>query len=274
MSERENFLARWSRRKQAAVQAAEEACAQEQGEESSPAQGLSVGTEDAASDRAATSNPSPPELGSTRVRHVNLPKSDESDFGWGGERPEPAACPHSPDRAPSLDLSQLPAIESITAETDISGFLAPGVPTELTRAALRRAWSADPRIRDFIGPSENSWDFNAPGAMGGFGPLEMTDELRRQILQMVGRGLDAPDAADSTTKADPEQSVEQQRGQSITMDAAVPTAHGQEIAQESIAQVSQPIIEPAREAQSPGADENDDRARADVRRSHGGALPR
>ena len=253
MSERENFLARWSRRKQAAVQAAEEAGAQEQGEESSPAQGLGVGTEDSASDRAATPNSSPQ---------------------GGGERAEPAACTHSRNRAPSLDLSQLPAIESITAETDISGFLAPGVPTELTRAALRRAWSADPRIRDFIGPSENSWDFNAPGAMGGFGPLEMTDELRRQILQMVGRGLDAPDAADSTTKADPEQSVEQQRGQSITTDAAVPTAHGQEIAQESIAQVSQPIIEPAREAQSPGPDENDDRARADVRRSHGGALPR
>ena len=271
MSERENFLARWSRRKQAAVQVAEEASAQEQGEESSPAQGLRVGTEDGGSDQAPTPDPSPPELGSTRVRHVNLPKSDESDFGWGGERAEPAARSgtHSPNRAPSLDLSQLPAIESITADTDISGFLAPGVPAELTRAALRRAWSADPRIRDFIGLSENSWDFNAPDAMGGFGPLEMTDELRRQILQMVGRGLDAPDAADPTTKADPEQPVEQRPDQSLTTDAAVPTAHGQEIAH-----VSQPIIEPAREAQSLGQDENDDRARPVVRRSHGGALPR
>jgi hypothetical protein len=250
MSERENFLARWSRRKQAAVQVAEEASAQEQGEESSPAQGLRVGTEDGGSDQAATPDPSPQ---------------------GGGERTEPAARSgtHSPNRAPSLDLSQLPAIESITAQTDISGFLAPGVPTELTRAALRRAWSADPRIRDFIGPSENSWDFNAPDAMGGFGPLEMTDELRRQILQMVGRGLDAPDAADPTTKADPEQPVEQRPDQSLTTDAAVPTAHGQEIAQ-----VSQPIIEPAREAQSLGQDENDDRARPVVRRSHGGALPR
>src|SRR5260370_4715690 len=114
MSERENFLARWSRRKQAAVQAAEEASAQEQGEESAPAEGLRVGTEDAGSDRPPT-----PTQG-------------------GGERTEPAARSgtHSPNRAPSLDLSQLPAIESITAETDISGFLAPGVPAELTRAAL------------------------------------------------------------------------------------------------------------------------------------------
>ena len=37
---------------------------------------------------------------------------------------------------------------SITAATDIRAFLAPGVPAELTRAALRRAWTADPAIRD------------------------------------------------------------------------------------------------------------------------------
>ena len=116
MKERENFLARWSRRKQAAVQAAQEACAQEQGEESAPAQGLGVGTEEAGSHRPAT-----PTQG-------------------GGERTEPAARSgtHSPNRAHSLDLSQLPAIESITADTDIRAFLAPGIPAHLTRAALRR----------------------------------------------------------------------------------------------------------------------------------------
>jgi hypothetical protein len=41
----------------------------------------------------------------------------------------------------------------------------------LTRAALRRAWSADQAIRDFIGLSENSWDFNAPEGVPGFGSL-------------------------------------------------------------------------------------------------------
>src|SRR5262249_20388429 len=82
-----------------------------------------------------------------------------------------------------------PRTKLIAAETDIRAFLAPGVPAELTRAALRRAWAADPKIRDFIGLSENSWDFNAPGAMTGFGSLEMTDELRQQIARMVGRSL-------------------------------------------------------------------------------------
>src|SRR5215813_714457 len=92
-----------------------------------------------------------------------------------------------PEFAP--DPTKLPPIETITAETDIRAFLAPGVPPELTRAALRRAWAADPKIRDFIGLSENSWDFNAPSAMTGFGSLEMTDELRQQIARMVGRSL-------------------------------------------------------------------------------------
>src|SRR5262249_61979025 len=79
--------------------------------------------------------------------------------------------------------------KTIPAETDIRAFLAPGVPAELTRAALRRAWAADPKIRDFVGLADYDWDFNAPGAMTGFGALEMTDDLRQQIARMVGRSL-------------------------------------------------------------------------------------
>jgi hypothetical protein len=68
-----------------------------------------------------------------------------------------------------FDAPSLPPIESIGAGSDIRPFLAPGVPADLTRAALRRAWSADPAIRDFIGLSENSWDFNGPDGVPGFG---------------------------------------------------------------------------------------------------------
>ena len=44
-----------------------------------------------------------------------------------------------------FDLKNLPSIESITAATDIRPFLAPGVPADIARAALRRAWSTDPQ---------------------------------------------------------------------------------------------------------------------------------
>jgi hypothetical protein len=78
----------------------------------------------------------------------------------------------------------LPPIESIDAATDITAFLRKGIPQELSRAALRRAWSADPAIRDFVGLAENAWDFNDPNAMPGFGPLDYSAE---QVDALVGR---------------------------------------------------------------------------------------
>ena len=68
-------------------------------------------------------------------------------------------------------IENLTPIESIGAGSDIRPFLAPGVPENLRCAALRRVWSTDPAIRDFIGLSENSWDFNASDGIPGFGPL-------------------------------------------------------------------------------------------------------
>ncbi|WP_422282997.1 DUF3306 domain-containing protein, partial [Bradyrhizobium sp.] len=65
-----------------------------------------------------------------------------------------------------------------------TAFLRKGIPQELGRAALRRAWAADPAIRDFVGLAENAWDFNDPNAMPGFGPLDCSAE---QIDALVGR---------------------------------------------------------------------------------------
>ena len=72
-----------------------------------------------------------------------------------------------PTRA--FDPASLPSIESIDAATDIRPFLEACVPDELTRAALRSTWSADPAIRDFVGIAESQWDFNDPASIPGFG---------------------------------------------------------------------------------------------------------
>jgi hypothetical protein len=85
-----------------------------------------------------------------------------------------------------FDLSSLPSIETITGDTDISGFLQSCVPAELTRAALRLAWASDPAIRDFIGIAENQWDFNDPTAMPGFGPLPASDNVPALLARAIG----------------------------------------------------------------------------------------
>jgi len=111
--------------------------------------------------------------GTTNARGQPKPK----DTGEGAAA-EAATAPHPPVESQSLvDPGSLPPIETIAAGSDIRPFLATGVPAELTRAALRRAWSADLAIRDFIGLSENAWDFNAPG-VPGFGSLTMEDARR------------------------------------------------------------------------------------------------
>ena len=171
---------------------------------------------------------------------------------------------------PEADLSNLPPIESIDAATDITAFLRQGIPLELSRAALRRAWSADPAIRGFVGLAENAWDFNDPNAMAGFGALdysaEQVDALVRRIVgevvETAERLIDPPtDAAEEDA----------------------PPAH----AQTGFAQSSNPvntITDPrpldatiAAESLSSSAASQPESAGEDTslpRRTHGGALPR
>src|SRR6266481_2182985 len=114
---------------------------------------------------------------------VDAPPPTEPD-----EKPNPArpATVESPANA-EVDISSLPSIDSIDAATDITAFLRNGIPQELSRAALRRAWTADPAIRDFVGLAENAWDFNDPNAMPGFGPLDCSEaELGELVDRIVG----------------------------------------------------------------------------------------
>src|SRR5438309_5965884 len=105
--------------------------------------------------------------------------------GGDGAASKDATASVPPEDAQSLfDPHNLPPIESIGVTSDIRPFLAAGVPADLTRAALRRAWSADPAIRDFIGLSENSWDFNVLGGVPGFGSLT-AGEVRRLVAQVM-----------------------------------------------------------------------------------------
>jgi hypothetical protein len=136
---------------------------------------------------------------SRRKRDAAVPAPDDAAVEAPPPEPEgeparPAASPDAADGAPVFDPASLPPLESITAETDMRAFLAPGVPAELTRAALRRAWVADPQIRDFIGLAENQWDFTASDGMHGFGQLGV-EEARALVAEIMGTGGVGPPPA-------------------------------------------------------------------------------
>jgi len=109
---------------------------------------------------------------------------------------------------PEFDISKLPSIESIGAGTDITAFMQTGVPSALRHAALRRAWSADPAIRDFIGPNENFWDAVGPEGIPGFGDLDPNLDVKRLVAELFGEPpaekpqAETPTAAPSAEIAD------------------------------------------------------------------------
>ena len=159
MTAPDNFLLRWSRRKREA--------------EARATPGLQP--EQARPELEATNHA---DAGSAAVEFV---------------APDKAAAETGPDLRIG-EPEMLPSVESITENTDIRGFLRSGVPPELTRSALRRAWTSDSSIRDFIGIAENQWDFNDPNAIPVFGPPGGIDDAPALLKQALGRIDDAAEA--------------------------------------------------------------------------------
>jgi len=131
------------------------------------------------------------ESGERREVSPAEPAPDAAEAAPDGREAAVAAPPASSEQAAAVfDPASLPPVESIAADADIRPFLKSGVPAELTRAALRRAWATDPAIRDFIGIAENQWDFNDPTAMPGFGPLTAADLAATLAAQTLGSASD------------------------------------------------------------------------------------
>jgi hypothetical protein len=160
MSDPEGFLTRWSRRK---LESDRE------------------GPEPEAADRsdAALSEDG---AGIDRATAEAMPVSP------AGDADEETRIGETRTAEPEIDLASLPPVESIDATSDITAFLKSGVPAELTRAALRRVWTSDPAIRDFIEVAENQWDFATGVGIPGFGPIEASEELTRIASRIAEAG--------------------------------------------------------------------------------------
>jgi hypothetical protein len=178
-----------------------------------------------------------------------------------------------PPPEPPFDLKNLPPIESITAATDIRPFLAPGVPADIARAALRRAWSSDPRIRDFVGLADYDWDYHTPGSAAGFGPLEMTDELRRMVARIMGDIVDTDTPEKAREPATGAECVEETPPRA---EADPPGAPGERIqpAEFHSNQGSAKALDMTASAASQHATPQDHVRQSGERRGHGSALPK
>jgi hypothetical protein len=148
---------------------------------------------------------------------------DESAPRELARRPDP---PETSDSPSPVDPASLPPIESIEAATDIRAFLAKGVTPDLARAALRRAWLADPAIRDFVGLADYAWDFNAPDGMHGFGPLRSTDDVRQLLSQMIGN--ESPEVPPSSRDPQAVLSESDQVAEHPCVDQSIAPAKGRE----------------------------------------------
>ncbi|WP_342148715.1 DUF3306 domain-containing protein [Methylorubrum sp. SB2] len=263
----DGFLSRWARRKEA-VKAAEQNVAQDAPVPSPQISGL------------PEICPSPAQIGQARsgwggVRggggaegtaepHPAQPPPPASSPQGGGEAPDHEATALGEPRPPSEgDAEQppldLPSLDTLTPDTDLTPFLRSGVPAALRNAALRRMWSLDPSIRDFVSEArEYAYDWNTPGGVPGMGPLLPGDDVKA----MLGRLFRDP--AEATPE--PESPAEVPEPEPAEPEAAA-------VAQAD-ADVALPEPEPTPEniAAAPVSASNPTHSEPRLRR-HGGAIP-
>jgi hypothetical protein len=189
------------------------------------------------------------------AQNVEEAARKDAQTAAGPVQKRPASAHPAPD--PPFDPATLPPIDSIVAGTDIRAFLQKGVPAELTKAALRRAWTSDPAIRDFIGIAENQWDFTDPSAIPGFGPLEATGDLPRLVAQGMGELPKVPDVA-----GPPEQDRTEVASAQMPNADVVPEPQLRADEADCEASAAQHREDPPAIAAAPS------------RKGHGGALPR
>jgi hypothetical protein len=201
----------------------------------------------------------------------NAPSGDETQeiaSAADAEVTQASAMPGNEDQ-PSFDPATLPSIDSISAGSNIRDFLQSGVPAELTKAALRRAWTTDPAIRDFIGLAENQWDFTDPTAMPGFGPLQAGDDVGRLVAQAMGK---LPEVAESATVAATDGTAGTTAAASSTVTSQV-SGMPRGIESNSATERTVKAPESVELAASQHADQAETEAKLN-RRRHGGALPK
>jgi hypothetical protein len=216
--------------------------------------------------------------------HEAEPASTEIAAADDAPVPEPDPSDTEVEELDADLAESLPRVEDLTAESDITAFLKKGVPMALKSAALRRVWSLDPAIRDYIGPSEYAWDFNQPGSMAGFGPLDVKEAVVG-FLSKAARVIDTvTEPSEATQAAGP---LHEQPADALP-DAAPPTKDPEASPTETLPQDepsavpatlvvgtnASPPVEGGVRPDSPDGGYSSRLAEPVARPRHGGAMPR
>ncbi|TQF82550.1 DUF3306 domain-containing protein, partial [Elioraea sp. Yellowstone] len=163
----------------------------------------------------------------------------------------------------AVDLSALPRIEDLTAESDITAFLRKGVPVGLRNAALRRVWSLDPAIRDFIGPVDYGWDWNTPGGVPDFVDGIGEGPEIRALAERLFSPAPRPAAAERAAAGAPESESDESEPGRLADGQAVASAPA-ELPAAAAPAAADPRAATATEEQAPPPPS---------RPRHGGAMP-
>ncbi|MGP1396574.1 MAG: DUF3306 domain-containing protein [Inquilinaceae bacterium] len=190
------------------------------------------------------------------------------DAAQAAKAPATKPAPQEPegDEAPvdAEFIANLPAIDDITADTDLTPFVRRGVPQALRNAALRKVWAADPAIRDHVDVAlDYAWDWNAAGGVPGGGGTLTADGVTKMVRDLIGRTeAAAPDAQAATADSAPDDSAESSTSETGPQqpDEASPDPR-KAVRPVAVAKTDAPMPE-TRQSAAPAP-----------RRRHGGATP-
>jgi hypothetical protein len=151
------------------------------------------------------------------------------------------------------------------------------VPEPLRNAALRRMWSLDPKIRDFVSEArEYAYDWNVPGGVPGSGPLQATaEEVARMAARIVGGAEFEPERSQDERSKTREQSSHPDQGE-----ASPPNDENASSDRAPPGRADDPAVEAApveravaHHALSPESEIEGDASSGAPGRRHGGAMP-
>ncbi|WP_337875619.1 DUF3306 domain-containing protein [Elioraea sp.] len=198
-----------------------------------------------------------------RAARAAAAPAEPSTEGPPAEAPLPPPEGAAAAAEEAVDLSALPRIEDLTAESDITAFLRKGVPVGLRNAALRRVWSLDPTIRDFIGPVDYGWDWNTPGGVPDFVDGIGEGPEIRALAERLFSPAPRPAAAERAAAGAPEAESEADRRADGPALASAPAPAPAEPRAAAAPAAADPLAATATEEQAPPPS----------RPRHGGAMP-